>query len=278
PALADAEQQRVLRKPPESLDAWEAYQRGLWHFNKYSPDENNKALNFFRQAIALDPNFAPGHYGYALALQWETWHFSTRPFLEVQGRAREEAHIAVSLDGNDATAHAVLAHTMMWGGEWEGAIAEARTAAALNPNSAFVLSMRGCVLGFGGYREEALDRLQQAMRASPHDPLIWLWSVWCAVLQFFSRDFIAALQTLRQVVRLRPGYGAPYEYIAASLAYLGQSDEAREALERIPPQWLEQLQRWEQRPPGLRPEDYALRVEGVRLAAVERRRRDPNRL
>ncbi len=278
PALAAAEQQRVLRKPPERLDAWEAYQRGLWHFHRYRPDENKTAMAFFSQAIALDPNFAPGHYGYALALQWDIWHFSNRPFLEVQGTAREEAQIAVSLDNNDAMAHAVLAHMMMWGSEWEAAIAEARTAVALNPNSAFVISMLGCVLGFGGYREEALDRLQQAMRASPHDPLIWLWSLWCAVLQFFSRDFVAALQTLRQVVRLRPGYGPPYEYIAASLAYLGQSDEAREALERIPPQSLEQLQRFEQRPPWLRPEDYALRVEGVRLAAGERRRRDPNQL
>jgi adenylate cyclase len=44
PALADAVQQRVLRKPPDSLDAWEAYQRGLWHFNKYSPEENKTAL------------------------------------------------------------------------------------------------------------------------------------------------------------------------------------------------------------------------------------------
>ena len=61
----------------------------------------------------------------------------------------------------------------------------------------------------------------------------------------------------------------PYEYVAASLAYLGQSDEAREALERAPPQSAEQLQRWQQRPPGMRPEDYALRVEGVRLAAGE---------
>jgi adenylate cyclase len=278
PALAAAEQQRVLRKPPERLDAWEAYQRGLWHFHRYRPEENKTAMAFFSQAIALDPNFAPGHYGYALALQWDIWHFSSRPFLEVQGTAREEAQIAVSLDDNDAMAHAVLAHMMMWGSEWEAAIAEARTAVALNPNSAFVISMLGCVLGFGGYREEALDRLQQAMRASPHDPLIWLWSLWCAVLQFFSRDFAAALQTLRQVIRLRPGYGPPYEYIAASLAYLGQSDEAREALERIPPQSLEQLQRFEQRPPWLRPEDYALRVEGVRLAAGERRRRDPNQL
>jgi adenylate cyclase len=278
PALAAAEQERVLRKPPERLDAWEAYQRGLWHFHKYRPEENKTALAFFSQAIALDPNFAPGHYGYALALQWDIWHFSSRPFLEVQGTAREEAQIAVSLDDKDAMAHAVLAHMMMWGGEWEAAIAEARTAVALNPNSAFVISMLGCVLGFGGYREEALDRLQQAMRASPHDPLIWLWSQWCAVLQFNSRDFVAALQTLRHVVRLRPGYGSPYEYIAASLAYLGQSDEAREALERIPPQSLEQLQRWEQRQPWMRPEDYALRVEGVRLAAGERRRRDPNQL
>ena len=64
PALAEAEQQRVLRKPPERLDAWEAYQRGLWHFYKYGAEENKTALAFFRQAIALDPNFAPGHYGY----------------------------------------------------------------------------------------------------------------------------------------------------------------------------------------------------------------------
>ena len=103
----------MLRKPPERLDAWEAYQRGLWHFHKYRPEENKTALAFFSQAIALDPNFAPGHYGYALALQWDIWHFSSRPFLEVQGTARKEAQIAVSLDDKDAMAHAVLAHMMM---------------------------------------------------------------------------------------------------------------------------------------------------------------------
>src|SRR5471032_1681565 len=43
PALAEAEQQRVLRKLPERLDAWEAYQRGLWHFNKYGPEESQTA-------------------------------------------------------------------------------------------------------------------------------------------------------------------------------------------------------------------------------------------
>jgi adenylate cyclase len=83
PALAEAEQHRVLRKPPERLDAWEAYQRGLWHFYKYGPEENQTAQTFFRQVIALDPNFAPGHYGYSLALFWDFWLYSTRAITDV---------------------------------------------------------------------------------------------------------------------------------------------------------------------------------------------------
>ena len=264
PALAEAEQQRVLRKPPERLDAWEAYQRGLWHFNKYGPEENQTAQTFFRRAIALDPNFAAGHYGYALSLQWEIWHFSARPFSDVQGIPLEEARIAVSLDDKDATAHAVLAHMLMWRGEWEQAIAEARTALVLNPNSSFVISMLGCVLGFGGYREEALERLRQAMRASPNDPLTWLWTLWTGMIQFYARKFEAAVETLQHVTRLRPGFTNAQVVIAASLACLGRLDEAREHLSRVhfvDPRY--------QQPPWLRPEDNALRVEGVRLAAGE---------
>jgi adenylate cyclase len=263
PALAEAEQQRALRKPPDSLDAWEAYQRGVWHFNRYSSEENNTALTFFRQAIALDPNFAPGHYGYALALQWDIWHFSTRPFVEVQGSARKEAHLAVSLDDKDAVAHAVLAHMMMWGSEWEAAIAEARTAIALNPNSAFVISMLGCVLGFGGYREEALARLQQAMRASPHDPLTWLWTLWTGSIYFYSRRFDAAIDAYLQVMRLRPGFVQSQALLAASLAHLGRIDEARKVLKNARAQIQDSRY---QSPPWLRAEDNALRLEGIRLA------------
>ena len=263
PVLSEAEQQRVLRKPPERLDAWEAYQRGLWHFNKYGSDENQVAQTFFRRAMALDPNFAPGHYGYALALQWEIWLFSERPFSEVRGTPFEEARLAVSLDDKDATAHAVLAHMLMWRGDWEAAIAEARTALGLNPNSSFVISMLGCVLGFGGYHEEAIERLRQAMRASPNDPLTWLWTLWTGCVQFYSRQFEAAVKTLREVVRLHPRAAQCHGMIAASLAYLGRLDEARDHLSLVPfsPRF--------QNMPWTRPQDMALRLEGVRLAAGE---------
>src|SRR5229473_1411642 len=58
PAIADAELQRAMRKPPGSLDAWGAYQRGLWHLSKFSADDTALAQKFFRQAMALDPTFA----------------------------------------------------------------------------------------------------------------------------------------------------------------------------------------------------------------------------
>ena len=263
PALTNAEQQRVLRKPPERLDAWEAYQRGLIHFYNHGSAENRAARTFFRQAIALDPNFAPGHYGYALALQWEIWHYSTRPFSEVQGLPLEEALIAVSLDDKDAMGHAVLAHMRMWGSDWEGAIAAARKAVALNPNGSFGISMLGCVLGFGGYREEALDRLRQAMRASPHDPLTSLWVLWTGLIQFYARQFDAAAETLRQVGRLRPYYTHHYTVLAAALAFRGHLDEVRAVLSRAPP-----IDPRYQNAPWMRPEDLALRNEGFSLAAA----------
>ena len=271
PALAEAEQQRALRKPTERLDAWEAYQRGMWHFNKHGTDENRAAQSFFRQAMTIDPNFAPAHYGYALALQWDVWHYSTRSLLEVQGPARKEASLAVALDDKDAMAHAVLAHMLMWGSEWEAAIAEARTALTLNPNSAFVISMLGCVLGFGGYREEALDRLRQAMRASPHDPLTWLWLGWVGATQFSARDFDAAAATWREVIRLRPAYMMAYRGMAGALAHLGRIDEAREVLDRARTLFPEQTPRLlqQERYPWLRPEDYEVRAEGLRLAMGE---------
>src|SRR3954452_12972715 len=55
PAIADAELQRAMRKPPGSLDAWAAYQRGLWHLSKATLDEDSTAEKYFTQAIQLDP-------------------------------------------------------------------------------------------------------------------------------------------------------------------------------------------------------------------------------
>ena len=63
PAVADAEQRRALRKPPKSLGAWEAYQRGLWHKSQMRPEDATSARSYFNRALELDPTLAAAHTG-----------------------------------------------------------------------------------------------------------------------------------------------------------------------------------------------------------------------
>jgi adenylate cyclase len=104
PAIAGAEQQRALRKTPGSLDAWAAYQRGLWHLSKFTADDNAIAGKFFQQAIDLAPTFAGGHRGLASAHFYAAAAFQTCSFPEAQKSMGALARRAVELDGSDAEA------------------------------------------------------------------------------------------------------------------------------------------------------------------------------
>src|SRR5204863_8652103 len=66
PAIAEAERQRAMRRPPESLDAWAAYQRGLWHLSKVTVEDFTIALKLFETGTHLDPGFAGCYSGLAL--------------------------------------------------------------------------------------------------------------------------------------------------------------------------------------------------------------------
>ena len=68
PELSAAERHRVIAKPPENLDAWESYQRGVWHMWKYIPADQSKGFKLLQRAIDLDPNFtlAYAYTGYIL--------------------------------------------------------------------------------------------------------------------------------------------------------------------------------------------------------------------
>jgi len=89
PAIANAEQHRAMRKPPGSLDAWAAYQRGLWHLSKYTVDDSTLAQRFFQQAIDFDPRLprrtlgSDGGSGGGWPRYWPAAHF---PRTQISGR------------------------------------------------------------------------------------------------------------------------------------------------------------------------------------------------
>ena len=109
PAVSDLEQQRALRKPPESLGAWEAYQRGLWHIAKVNATDSGQAREFLQRAIALDASFAPAYSAMATAFLYEGAVFANRALPEAMGLAKIWARRAVDIEVYDAEAQAIVA-------------------------------------------------------------------------------------------------------------------------------------------------------------------------
>jgi adenylate cyclase len=267
PAIAEAEQQRAIRRPPGSLDAWAAYQRGLWHFSKFTANDNAVAQGFFQQAIDLDPTFAGGYRGLAAAHFYAAAAFQTRSLLEWQRSIEALARHAVALDSNDAEARSWLATTLLILGDYAGALAETERALAISPNLASAHGALAEALIYSGRPTEGLAALQRYLRLDPRDPIIGVVSRQLAVGHYFCREYEAAVEAANQVIRSYPDFPNTYRWLAAALGQLGRSEEAKEVLEKataIAPASFDMYVRW--RVPWMRPEDHAHMLEGLRKA------------
>jgi adenylate cyclase len=265
PAIADAELHRALRKPPESLDAWAAYQRGLWHYSKFTADDNVVAENCFQQAIDLDPYFVGGYWGLIWAQSVAASIFRRRNLMETLGSAEILARRAVSLNGRDPEARLSLGLTLGLLGDYEGGLAEIEQALATSPNFAIAHAALGHVLIWSGRPKEGLAALQTYFRLDPRDPTGRAALVQVAIGHYFCREYDAAIDTLKQVIRSYPDFPLSYRWLAAALGQAGQIEEAREALENaiaIAPASSDRYVGG--RRPWFRPEDHAHMIEGLR--------------
>ncbi len=167
PAIADAELHRAMRKPRENLDAWAAYQRGLWHFEKVSRDDNALAEKFFRQAVDLDPNFADAHSGLAAAELSRAIRFPGS-LADAQKSGESHARLAVEPSGLDlaqrllniATGHYFL-HA------YEDAIEALNQLIRSSPEFPLPYRWLAAALGQLGRTEEASAALEKAMTIAP---------------------------------------------------------------------------------------------------------------
>jgi adenylate cyclase len=268
PAIADAEQHRAMRKPPGSLDAWAAYQRGLWHLSKLTLDDNALSQSFFQQAIDLDPSFSGGYWGLARA-QSLAADFHGRGLPETLTSMEALARRAVALDGADAEARASLAHALRKSGDYEGGRVDAERALAISPNLAVAHYMLGTTLTLSGRQEEGIAALRTCIRLDPRAPALGSILNQVAWGLYYSRDYEAAVDAAKHVIRSFPDFPPPYRCLAAALGQLGRIAEAKEALEKaiaIAPAAFDMYIR---RVPWVRPEDHAHMLEGLRKAGWE---------
>jgi adenylate cyclase len=196
PAIAEAEQQRAMQKPPGSLDAWAAYQRGLWHLSKCTPDDNSLAQKFFQQAIDLDPSFSGAYGGLAMA-QGRAISFEARGLLEAISSIEVLARRAVAIDGADAEARSGLATALRQRGDYAGALAEAQRALATAPNLAYAHHELGATLIFSGRPKEGLAALERSIRLDPRPPESANRLNQLALGLYFCREYEAAKRAIR---------------------------------------------------------------------------------
>jgi adenylate cyclase len=234
PELGAAERDRAARKPPESLDAWETYQRGLWYLWGFTKDGLAEAQRVLRRAQELDPGFATAYAFESYAHYLDVMLGFTEAPGESLEAASTAAKQALALDDKDPVAYFALGRVYMLRGKHDASIAELEMAISLSPSFTQAHLGLGAALILSGRLEEAAEALDKAIRLSPRDPVLWgtmgFRSLTCILLQQYE----AAAEWARRAVHEPRAAGAgywPYAMLASALGNLGQIAEAREAVE-----------------------------------------------
>jgi TolB-like protein/DNA-binding winged helix-turn-helix (wHTH) protein/Flp pilus assembly protein TadD len=246
---------------PQQSQAYDLYLKGLFFWNKRTVDDFRRAIGYFEQAIAKDPNYASSYAGladcYALI-----GGYSGEPLPEYMVKARAAALKALELDPNLPEAHTALAVIVQnYDRDWQTAGNEFRRAIALNPSYATGHHWYAEHLGYLGRFDEAFQEMERARQL---DPLSLIITTDTATLLLYSRQYDRAIEKCRSAFEMDPGregcLARPYEasgrfadalaiyepmrrtspddpWLWSQLAYVygrsGQSVEARRALEKL---------------------------------------------
>ena len=269
PELLEAEMQRVRRKEPRTLGAWECAMRAQWHLARMTREDNAEAIRLAGQATALDPgttlglNIAAFAHLYAIAYGWE-------PSAAQQVMAAyQSASKAVALDSRDAASHTALAACEAFMRRPDDAIARLQLALDLNPNFAWAHGNLGFALACSGRGDEAVAPFNEALRLSPRDQFSFAWHYLLAFALFVAGRYEEALHAAEKSLQENASAPGAYRVRAASLSQLGRIDEAKSALAdflRLVPDatvpWTKaQL-------PLKRPEDLDRYVEALKRAGL----------
>ena len=167
-----AERNRAILKAPNSLDAWEAHHRGLWHMMRFNREDNEQARHFFQTAVRLDPGFARPYAGLSFT------HFQDA-FLGWAGRddAAEMAYRVASqglmADDLDPSAHWALGRAQWLRGRLSESLAELDTSVDLSPNFAHGHYTLAFVHAQSGDPQAAVDESDHSRALSPFDPMLF---------------------------------------------------------------------------------------------------------
>jgi serine/threonine-protein kinase len=214
--LTGTEEKRLAKRYTENTEAYKLYLKGLHFFNKRSVEGYKKAIEYYQQAVELDPNYALAYAGLADC-------YANSSLAEISPKdaiikARTAAMKALEIDDTLAEAHNALAHVKVnldW--DWPGAEGEFKLALALNPNYAEAHHRYSHYLVAMGRFEESLT---ESLRGLDLDPLDLTMNTHLGWHYLLARQEDQAIEQLKRTLEL------DQSFINARL-YLGQAYERK---------------------------------------------------
>jgi DNA-binding SARP family transcriptional activator len=226
------ERNRAILRPPNSLDAWEAYHRGLWHMYRFNKGDNDRAHHFFATAVRLDPTFARAYAGLSFTHFQNAFQGWAKRAPEVE-HAYEAAGQSLMVDDRDPAAHWAMGRALWLRGRHDESVVELERSIDLSPNFALGHYTLSFVQSQSGDANAAITASDHSRNLSPFDPLLFgMLGARAMALVRLGRFDEAAEWGMKAAAR--PNAHAHIRAIAAySLALAGRLDEARSYLAAI---------------------------------------------
>lgn len=232
PELYTAEHGRLKRKPPQSLDAWESFVRGMFLYSQHSNKGTKEALDMLARAIELDGNYAQAHGLRAVCLAWRAyqgWEDRGTAFAKVA----EAANRSVACDPREPWGHLAQGFVAMANMRNADAVGAFSRAINASPNFAYAHGLLGSAHAAGGRPEQAIECIDHGVRLSPRDIFSDEYHLYYAFAYFQAGRYAEAASAASLGIQQRPDHPILYAMAAASCGLGGETDKAKALVRQL---------------------------------------------
>ena len=228
--LLGEQQNGLVRRHTEDLEAYDLYLLGRYHWNKRDPDGIQKAITYFEQAIDKDSTYALAYAGLADAYVLLGIGYGTLRPKEAFSRAQSFATKALDLDDTLVEAHASLIFiNVYYEWDWQGATEAFKRATALNPAHASAYQWYSHCLVVNGRWEEGLETWRRAQTLDPLSVVIATEGAWPFL---FSGQYDQAMEQCQKALALNQDFALAHYIIGCAYAETGQYEAALSELHK----------------------------------------------
>jgi len=221
--LTRDERKRLTKRATGNKEAYQLYLKGRYFWNKRTEADITKAISYFEQAVAEDPQYALAYSGIADSYH-VLWVYSNIRPKEMHDQAQAAALKAVQIDDTLAEGHTSLA-AIAADDDWDFAAAERsfRAAIALSPNYAIAHQWYAELLSYVGRLDDALNEIRKAQEL---DPLSTIINVTAGHILILAGKYDEAIVQLRKTIELDKGFSLSHQVLRDAYEYNQMFPEA----------------------------------------------------